>query len=101
MTVLVDTGFWKGYFYSGDQYHEQCLHIMSNIEKNAFNVLLPFPSLYELLNAEFCSRTDFLKKFHQLISRRNFQKIDDAPYRYQSLRIILSDNDSAFSLVDV
>ena len=105
MNVLVDSCFWFAYLGSRhkDQYGESAKQIYDIcFEKRQYNIIIPFPSLYETVNTTLLRDKNkdaadwFLKK---LVSDRKYQKVFDDMYRDVAL-IETSKNTRKISLVD-
>lgn len=105
MNVLVDSCFWFAYLGSRhkDQYGESAKQIYDIcFEKRQYNIIIPFPSLYETVNTTLLRDKNkdaadwFLKK---LVSDTKYQKVFDDMYRDVAL-IETSKNTRKISLVD-
>lgn len=79
-TLIVDTSFWIALYDSEDNKDKQ--NLISLIAENIheYQVLIPFPTLYEFLNTKF-SRTAMVVDFQKEISKHNYVKIDDTEYK--------------------
>ena len=77
--VIVDTGFWIGYYEPRDQYHGEAMEKAAILD--SVNVLLPWPVLYETLNSRFVRRAERVRHFERFVSRPSVALLNDAPFR--------------------
>ncbi len=97
--ILADTGFWFALFDDRDPYHEIAIIIEEDIYN--CNILIPWPSLYETINTRFVRRSHWRLGIRKYITDNNVYKIDDTPYRYESLQTVIDPKEKRnFSLVD-
>jgi predicted nucleic acid-binding protein len=81
--VIVDTGFWFALFSKGDQHHDKANRIIGQIERAT--LLIPWPSLYEVLNTRFTKDYFVVKQFETFIKKPTVKRIDDTKYREEAL----------------
>ena len=77
--IIVDTGFWIGYFEEKDSYHKDALELAELIFEN--KIICPFPSLYEFLNTRFARNNNRLTNYEKLLRKLNIEYIFDNDYR--------------------
>lgn len=82
-SIIVDTGFWIGFYDKGDPYHHEARKSAYILEK--MNVLLPWPCLYETFNTRFSKNKIALKQFEKLLKEPHVKRINDDPYREKAL----------------
>ncbi len=87
-SVIVDSGFWFGLLDPRDQYHSRASSIVSTLD--SWNVLLPWPILYEVVNTTFVKHTKRVAPFEAWLRKSHVTKIDDAKYRDAALAQALS-----------
>ena len=56
--LLLDSGFWYAFYDARDQYHEEATHFTEYLE--FYNLLIPWPSLYETLDTRFVRHPEWL-----------------------------------------
>ncbi|EIF51387.1 type II toxin-antitoxin system VapC family toxin [Sulfurovum sp. AR] len=88
LNIVVDSGFWFALFDERDSYHEEALELVTYIED--FNVLIPWPTLYETLNTRLVKRPERREAFKRFFEGSNVTKIDDTPYRDDSIIVVLN-----------
>jgi len=83
-TIIVDTCFWIALY--NPQKHIDLIEIVESISEliEDEEIIIPFPSLYEFLNSKFSRKSDAIN-FRQLLSRPNYVKLDDNPYKLIAL----------------
>lgn len=80
MKIIIDTCFWIA-LYNPEKHieiNDDITFITEFIEDE--EIIIPFPSLYEFLNSKFSRKNDALH-FQKLLSKPNFIKYDDNPYK--------------------
>lgn len=100
-TILTDSGYWIGLIDARDQYHEQSIQISSLIEN--YQIVVPWPSLYETISTRLIRRRQQLVLFEQLLLRSNIRFIEDTKYKDEALNQVLNSNRQygrSYSLVD-
>ena len=80
-TVIVDTNFWFALFDKSDERHSDADRIMKEINKS--KILIPWPTLYEILNTKFMDKSNLiaLTNFEKIIKNQNIELLDDNKYR--------------------
>ena len=87
--ALADTGFWIARFDISDHHHNRAFDIHKLIQESPTRILIPWPILYETLNTKFVKRSELLRKFGNIITDPNVERIDDFPYREKALNVTL------------
>ena len=77
--LLVDSGFFFALYDERDPHHETALAKQEWLE--AYNVVIPWPVLYETVNTRFSRRRGVMSRFHVVAARQGTLLIDDSPYR--------------------
>jgi len=100
--VLTDSGFWFGFYNKHDtQFHDLSVAIMRNVVDNAaYDICIPMPILYEVLNTHFTKNKRWLADFREKLSKPNVIQIDDTPYREKALEHTLTQETWNLSFVD-
>ena len=71
-TVLADTCFWFAIYDSKDQYHKEAIEIYEHIQ-NA-TIIIPWPTLYEVLNTYFVKQQIWMIQFEKLLKNKKCSK---------------------------
>lgn len=87
---LIDTGFWIALIFKDDIHHEEANFIFEKINKG--KLVIPWPTLYELLRTKFIKFPDKLIHLQKIFIKNNILKIDDAKYKEQALNTTFDDN---------
>ena len=53
MVAIIDSGFWFAFFDKNDPYHKYTDSIIKKLDECADKIVIPWPSLYEVLNESF------------------------------------------------
>jgi predicted nucleic acid-binding protein len=85
--LLLDSGFWYALYDTRDQYHEEATHFTEYLE--FYNLLIPWPSLYEMLNTRFVRHSEWLRAFEHYLHRPDIVKLPDEMYRDRALNSVL------------
>ena len=101
MKVLADSGFWFALYNKRDQFHNEALEIFDLIEKQRFNILIPFPTLYEVINTRFVKNISAKKSFNKIIINRTNKIIEDKNYKEKALKEVFESDFRTLSLVDI
>lgn len=90
-TLIVDTGYWIELF--NPEYNPKNQEIMELITDviHEYQVLIPYPTLYEFLNSKF-SRNHRTNNFKEELNKPRYIKIDDAEYKERALTNFLEKN---------
>lgn len=99
--ILTDTGFWIAYFEERDEHHKSAQELSSVIFD--YNIILPFPTLYEFLNTRFSRRSKHISELESLIQKLNIIYVYDDIYRSELIEkfIIMNKEKQAISTVDM
>ena len=99
--ILIDSGFWMGYFERKDQYHNVAISIAQDIFSHT--VLCPFPTLYEFLKTRVAKNIKYVLDYENLLAKLNIEYIYDDKYRFNILNefILANKKSSQMSLVDL
>jgi predicted nucleic acid-binding protein len=97
-SILIDTCFWFAVYNREDQYHKGAVEIYNQIQ-NA-KILIPWPTLYELLNTRFIKNTILVDRFELLLKKPNVERIDDKDYRSLAIEEVVVLKRRNISLVD-
>ena len=84
--ILIDSGFWYALYDSRDQFNTVANDLFYVIEK--YEMLIPWPTLYETLNTRFVKRKEWFTSFENLLNQVNVHKISDATYRNVAINTI-------------
>lgn len=99
--ILVDTGFWYAVFDKKDCHRNEAEGIVNKYFDNpAYEILVPFPTMYELLRTKFVKNKQALTEIKQLFLSGRITKIHDDRYREPALDLTLSEARRNISLVD-
>lgn len=99
--ILVDTGFWYAVFDKKDCHRKQAENIMDKyFDKTAYEIIVPFPTMYELLRTKFVKNKTALDEIKQLFQSGRITKIHDDDYRANALDLTLTEPKRNISLVD-
>ena len=99
--ILVDTGFWYAVFDKKDCHRNEAEVIVNKYFDNpAYEILVPFPTMYELLRTKFVKNKQALTEIKQLFLSGRITKIHDDRYREPALDLTLSEARRNISLVD-
>ena len=81
--VIIDTGFWRAIYDSQDDYHKISVKISERIiNSREYRLVVPFPTMYELLRTEFVKRKIALQNIDKII--KDISRVDliyDEQYR--------------------
>lgn len=99
--ILVDTGFWYAVFDKKDCHREQALGMLEKYFDNvAYEVAVPFPTMYELLRTKFVKNKSALNEIRQMFQSGRITRVHDDCYRAAALDMTLSEPKRNISLVD-
>lgn len=97
--VLADTGFWFGLLDPRDGHHRDALEVADLIDD--FHVVVPWPSLYEVINTRFLRSEPQLHALALRLGLKGIVLFDDEPYRAPALdAIVRARGRRTVSLVD-
>lgn len=99
--ILVDTGFWYAVFDKRDCHKAdaECL-IAKYFDKSAYEIVVPFPTMYELLRTRFVKNKEALEEIRQMFQSGRITRLDDDAYRLEALELTLLKSKRNISLVD-
>lgn len=98
MVAIIDSGFWFAFFDKNDPYHKYTDSIIKKLDECADKIVIPWPSLYEVLNESFLRKEEWKFFFDINIKKGKFIFEDDSPYQEEAL--LLSVENKKCSLVD-
>jgi predicted nucleic acid-binding protein len=85
--ALADTGLWYAMFDRRDQYHSE-----AKVKAEAlgpFQIVLPWPTLYETLRTKFVRNRTALGQFERYLKRPNVTYLDDSSFRKAAFEMAL------------
>ena len=99
--ILVDTGFWYAVFDKRDCHKAdaECL-VAKYFDKSAYEIVVPFPTMYELLRTRFVKNKEALEEIRQMFQSGRITRLDDDAYRLEALELTLLESKRNISLVD-
>lgn len=99
--ILVDTGFWYAVFDKRDCHKAdaECL-VAKYFDKSAYEIVVPFPTMYELLRTRFVKNKEALEEIRQMFQSGRITRLDDDVYRSEALELTLREPKRNISLVD-
>lgn len=99
--ILVDTGFWYAVFDKRDCHKAdaECL-VAKYFDKSAYEIVVPFPTMYELLRTRFVKNKEALEEIRQMFQSGRITRLDDDAYRLVALELTLLESKRNISLVD-
>lgn len=99
--IILDSGYWFAFYEEKDQYHEKALLISEYLQPHT--IVIPWPSLYEILNTQFVKRTHWLLSFETILKSKNTVQLTDDKYKHTAITSIFlqSKRPKKFSLVDL
>lgn len=99
--ILVDTGFWYAVFDKRDCHKAdaECL-VAKYFDKSAYEIVVPFPTMYELLRTRFVKNKEALEEIRQMFQSGRITRLDDDAYRSEALELTLLESKRNISLVD-
>lgn len=81
--ALIDTCYWFGLYGIRDGYVEESKEISEIIKDHI--IVIPYPSLYEVLNSEFIKSKLRLEELENLIKSEKVELLYDEKYRDEAL----------------
>ncbi|MBI4645119.1 MAG: hypothetical protein HY738_00640 [Bacteroidia bacterium] len=81
--IIIDTCYWFALYNSQDQYHKRATDTSPVLKE--YKILIPWPTLYEVINTDFASNKIALTQFEILIKKPNIIQIDDKDYKANAL----------------
>lgn len=99
--IILDTCFWRAIYDARDAHYEIAQLISKKyIDNTAYKILVPYPTMYELLRTEFVKNKAILNAVATLLNKDCFDKVCDAAYRDQALELTFKCNTRNLSVVD-
>lgn len=99
--IILDTCFWRAIYDSKDAHYLKAQSIAAKfIDNIAYKILVPYPTMYELLRIEFVKNKAILSSVGTLLNKECFEKICDVKYRDKALELTFSNNKRNLSVVD-
>lgn len=81
--ILIDSCYWFGLYDNKDEHNEKSLEV-SEIIKD-YTIVIPYPSLYEVLNSNFIKNRFWLESLESLIKSEKVILFFDEKYRDEAL----------------
>ena len=91
--IIIDSGFWYALYEERDEYHDKAVELFEYLDMG--KVIIPFPSLYEVINTRFAKRVEYMESFERFIRSENVILVDDLLYKDTALELTI---DSSISL---
>lgn len=99
--ILVDTGFWYAVFDKRDCHKADAEGLIAKyFDKSAYEIVVPFPTMYELLRTRFVKNKEALEEIRQMFQSGRITRLDDDAYRLEALELTLLESKRNISLVD-
>lgn len=99
--ILVDTGFWYAVFNHKDCHKPEAeLLLKKYFDKPEYEIVVPFPTMYELLRTKFVKNKEALEEIRLMFSSGRITRLDDDVYRSDALDLTLREPKRNISLVD-
>ena len=100
MVAIIDSGFWFALFDKKDSYNKYTNGILKKLDECVDKIIIPWPSLYEVLNEFFLQRNlDAWKFFFEKnVKKGKFVLEDDKLYQDDALLTVF--DEKKCSLVD-
>lgn len=98
MVAIVDSGFWFALSDNNDNYHKYTDRILKKLDECADKIIIPWPSMYEVLNEAFLQKKLWMYYIDTNIGNGRFILEDDSQYQEDAL--LLSVEKKKCSLVD-
>jgi len=81
--IITDTGFWLALCDERNEHHHKSIDTFGKI--GLFNVLVPWPVMYEVLRTKFVKNRLTVKRFDEALRALKVSFLDDTPYREKAL----------------
>jgi predicted nucleic acid-binding protein len=85
--ALADTCLWYAVFDRRDPYHGEARGKADVL--SPFQIVLPWPTLYETLRTRFVRNGLALGQFERFLKRPNIAYLDDSPFRHAAFELAL------------
>lgn len=86
--ILIDSCYWFGLFDIKDQYKDYSNEVRDVIKGH--KLIVPYPSLYEVLNSKFIKNKIALNTIESLIKSGEIILLEDEEYRQNALENVYS-----------
>ena len=92
MKVLVDTGLWRGLLDPRNQNQEEAFAFFELVEENESRLLIPWPTMYELIRTTFFKNKTIaeFERFKIVLFQQRIDFIEDDEYRNAALEKTLA-----------
>jgi len=97
--ILIDSCFWIALYYERDGNHNIAKQTWKALED--YNLILPFPTLYEFIDTRFVKRIDIKESFNKVLKNPKNFKIGDVKYKDNAIFKLFESNYHTYSLVDL
>lgn len=100
---LTDSCFWLGLIDPTDQFHEMSNAIVELIEEQEYQIIFPWPCLYETISTHLTRRRERLLYLERLIKKPEIVLFDDSDYKVNALEKLFELNSYSgftYSLTD-
>ena len=87
--ALVDTCIWIARCDDSDPQYTAAITTLDFIQESPIRILMPWPILYETLRTKFVEKSEPLRKFRNIVTNPNVERMDDSPYREEALSTTL------------
>ena len=99
--IILDTCFWRAIYDPKDDYYDSAQHISDiYVDKPAYKILVPYPTMYELLRTEFVKNKANINALDNFLKKECIEKVCDEPYRDRAIELSLNNNKRNLSIVD-
>ena len=99
--ILVDTGFWYAVFNHRDCHKLEAESLLNKyFDKPEYEIVVPFPTMYELLRTKFVKNKEALEEIRLMFLSGRITRLDDDVYRSDALDLTLREPKRNISLVD-
>jgi predicted nucleic acid-binding protein len=86
--VLADTGLWYAMFDGKDQHHNEARAKADVL--GMFQIVLPWPTLYETLRTKFVRKAIALDQFERFLKSPNITYLEDRAFRQAAFELALN-----------
>jgi hypothetical protein len=93
--VLTDSCFWLGLVDPKDQYHEKSNDIAELIKVEGYQIIFPWPCLYETISTHLTRRRERLLYLEKFIKDPDIVLLDDENYKDNALEEVFKLNKTA------
>lgn len=82
-SIIIDSCFWFSLFEEKDPYHTKAQELVEYLE--ILNCVIPYSTLYEVLNTRFTKRKDYMYGLQLFMQRPNTIIIDSNDYEENTI----------------